>query len=104
MIFVPAQYAPVTAAQVYQNLSGSEALIDYCMARNSDAAAQTLSIWIVPAGGVNDSSNLRSVVSIAAGASNVFREIIGDCLGNGESIWLQATAATISIKVSGRLR
>lgn len=105
MILAASQFVPATATQVFSNATAGEVLIDYFVARNNDTAQQTLSVWMVPSGGVNDNSNLRTVVTIAPGQSYIFTEIVGDVLAGYDSLWLMAsTVSTIAVKVSGRQR
>ena len=99
MILIPAQFAPTTQT-AYPNYTGSEFIVDYCVARNSDTIPQTLMIWV----GASDASGLRLAVTINPGQTYICSEIVGDTLAATEAMWVSATAATIAIKVSGRSR
>jgi len=93
--------APTSKYQASAN--GKGAWIDKFTARNHAASTQSLSVWLVPSGGVPDNTNLKKVKSFAVGEDYAFPEIVGQLLGPGDSIYWQASAAgSISGSSNGR--
>lgn len=80
------------------------AIIDKMTATNTTASAATVSVYLVPPGGLaNDATLVVKAASIAAGATYKFPEVVGHTLKAGGSIRVAASAAdSITIRASGR--
>lgn len=90
---------PLTAADSVKTA------IDKFTAVNTGAANATLTVHLVPAGGAAGPANAFSKTLTAAGTSGAswpFPDIVGHVLEAGDSISTIASAATISIRASGR--
>lgn len=75
--------------------------IDKFTAVNTGAANATLTVHLVPSGGAASVTNAFSK-TLAPGASWPFPDVVGHVLEAGDSISTIASAATISIRASGR--
>lgn len=97
-----AQDAPTTQTTVYP--ASARTYIDKLTATNTTVAALTISFNIVPNGGTVGSTNLLAkTISIAAGASYMFPEIVGHVLAPGDFLSCLASATGITIRASGRV-
>jgi hypothetical protein len=100
-VFIQTKFASDTVAAEF--VAGQQVRIDKFTANNTDAAAQTLTVHVVPNGGTADASNKQLEVEIEAGYSYLCGEIVGMDLEQGDSLWVEASAAsTISIRSNGR--
>jgi hypothetical protein len=86
---------PLTAADSVKTL------IDKFTAVNTGGSNATLTVHLIPPSGTAGPTNAFSKI-IAPGASWPFPDVVGHVLEAGGSISTIATAATISINVSGR--
>jgi hypothetical protein len=100
-VYIQTKFASDTLTEEF---SASAAVrIDKFTANNVDAAAQTLTVHVVPSGLSADDSNKQLVVEIEPGFSYLCGEIVGMDLEAGDSIHvLASTASTISIRSNGR--
>ena len=99
---VVAAYASNAEATVYTS-TGMRAIIDKFTGYNSNAAAVTLTIKIVPNGVAAGATNIMVVKSLATGETYTFPEVVGHTLESGGFISTLASAATsVVIRVSGR--
>lgn len=93
------------ASLLYTSPAGGKGTyLDVATALNDNAAAQTVTLHIVPSGGgaaaVNQQIKARS---LAPGASDLLPEIRGKFLDPGDMVYGTASAATsISLFMSGR--
>jgi hypothetical protein len=103
-VFVEGSFAPNAQTTIY-TASGIAALIDKFTATNTDAAAHTISINLVPFSGAVGASNLAvSAKTLLPGETYTFPEITAHVLNSGDFISVIASAAnTITIRVSGRM-
>jgi hypothetical protein len=93
------------AAMIYTAPAGGKgAWIDTATAVNDNAAAQTLTLYRVPAAGAAGAANqLTKAKSIAAGATDLVPEVRGKFLKPGDAIWgLASAASAISLELVGR--
>jgi hypothetical protein len=103
-VLIAHQDAEAASTQKYVSPSnGKGTWIDKFTGRNHAAGTQSLSVWLVPAGGTADNTNLVKVKSFASGEEYAFPELVGKFLAAGDSIYWQATAgASISGGANGR--
>jgi len=101
---VSAKYAGTTGAPDYAAASGARAILDKFTATNTHSSAITLTVNIVPAGGVVDSSNrIVSGRSINAGEAADLSELKNQVLNPGDFLAAVASVgAKLVIRVSGR--
>lgn len=79
------------------------ASLDKVTATNTAAVARTVSVSLVPPGGTADDTNLvAKAVSIAAGATYGFPELVGHVLATGGALSAIASGAGVVFRVSGR--
>ena len=100
---IPAKQAESSQTTQY-TATNVRTIIDKFTGTNTTAGAVTLSVNLVTSGGTAGSDNLiAKTVSIAAGATYTFPEIVGHVLNSGDFISTLASAATsITIRASGR--
>lgn len=100
---IPAKQAENTQQMQY-TATNVRTIIDKFTGTNTSAGAVTLSVNLVTAGDTAGDQNLiTKTVSIAAGATYSFPEIVGHVLNSGDFISTIASAATsITIRASGR--
>ena len=105
-VLVPGVFAPTgAAAALYTSPSGGKGTwIDTATACNDNAAAQTLTLFRVPAGeGATPDNQIVKAKSIGIGATDLLQELRGKFLNPGDAIWAIAGAASaIALDVSGR--
>lgn len=84
--------------------AGVTTIIDKFTATNTSGAAATLSVNLVTSGDVAGTNNLvTKTVSIAAGATYAFPEVVGHILNPGSFVSTIASASNaLSIRASGR--
>jgi hypothetical protein len=84
--------------------TGNGTWVDKFTGTNTSGATATLSIWLVPDGGVPGDDNLVvKEKSITAGGTDLLLELIGKFLDPGDSIHWEASAATsITAGANGR--
>jgi hypothetical protein len=101
---INAKYAAAAGASEYVVVPTIKAaIIDKFTAWNSDAAAITLTVWLVPSGGAHDNTNLMATVSVAPNASAELATMQNQVLGTGDTIFISAsTANRLAVRVSGR--
>lgn len=102
-VLIQSQYAPAVLTAMYTNTTAGDVILDKFIARNNDSAMQTLTIYIVPSGGVADNSTKDYVTAIGPGDNDVCGAIVGIDLAVNDSLQvLASTASTIAIRASGR--
>lgn len=101
---IPAKYASASGAQEYKAPpTGVCTIIDKFTCWNSSGAGETLTVYLLPAGGTHDASNQIAAKAISAGALADFSELQNQILNAGESIYVTAsTGSKLSIRASGR--
>lgn len=105
VLFPSAFLANGAVALLYTSpVGGKGTYLDVATALNDNAAAQTVTINIVPAGGGVAAGNQQvKAKSVAAGVTDLLPEIRGKFLAAGDSVWGAGGAATsISLFLSGR--
>lgn len=100
---IEAKYASTSAATEY-TATGVRTIIDKFTATNTDAAAVTLTVYIVPSGQTAGATyTVISAKSIAAGATADLSELQNQILNSGDFISVFAsTASKLVIRMSGR--
>ncbi len=99
---ISAKYAANAETTEY-TASGLRTIIDKFTGYNGTGGAVTLTIKLVPNGGTAGASNIIVVRAIAAGATDVFSEVVGHSLEPGGFISVLASAATsVVIRSTGR--
>jgi len=103
-VLVPAQTANNSQSTVY-TATGVTAIIDKFTATNYSAAAATISVNLVTAGGTAGNNDLIvKTKTLQAGETYTFPELVGHVLNPGGLIsTLAGTASAINIRVSGRV-
>jgi hypothetical protein len=102
-LFIPAKLAAVEPTVQY-GVSGLQAIIDKFTATNTGDAEASLSVHIVPMGEeVGPANAVVSNCTIAAGEACLCPELVGQVIGDGESIVTSSSAEVIAIRCSGRL-
>jgi hypothetical protein len=105
-VLIPGVFAATGAAtMLYTSPPGGKGTwIDAATATNDNAAAQTLTLYRVPAGETATADNLvAKAKSIGIGATDLLPELRGKFLKPGDAIWAVAGAASaIALDVSGR--
>lgn len=84
--------------------AAESAVVKHAVACNTSGASVTLTVSIVPSGGAADGTHrVLSAMPIAAGDSLPLTDLLGEaCLGTGDSIHAQASAATaIDLVITG---
>jgi hypothetical protein len=102
-IFISGKLAAIEPTVQY-GIVGQQGIIDKFTATNTGDAEATFSVYLVPQG--QEAGVANAVVSnctIAPGEACLCPELIGQVIGNGESIVTSASAEVISIRCSGRL-
>lgn len=103
MILIQTKFAEAILTSEYSQASA--AIIDKFVANNVDTVDRTLTIHVVPESGTPGNSNKVCVVTLSPGASYLVPELTGDTIHSGESIRVQADAASaIVIRATGRAR
>ena len=101
-VLIQSQDAPIVQAALYTAVNLT-ATIDKLTATNTTPGAVMISVNLVPGGDVVGSGNLiAKTVSIAAGGSYNFPEVVGHDLADGDSISVLASAAGVTVRASGR--
>ncbi len=103
-VLVPAQTINNTQTTMY-TATGVTAIIDKFTATNYSAAAATISVNLITAGGVSGNDNLIvKTKTLQASETYTFPELVGHVLNPGGLIsTLAGTASAINIRVSGRV-
>ena len=103
-VLVPAQTINNTQTTMY-TASGVTAIIDKFTATNYSAAAATISVNLITAGGASGNDNLIvKTKTLQPAETYTFPELVGHVLPVGGFIsTLAGTASTINIRASGRL-
>jgi hypothetical protein len=101
---VEAKFAENAQTTQYTAPPGTRTVVDKFTATNVTGASATLAINIIPSSGTAGSSNvITQTKTIAAGATEVLPEQVGQILGPGDAIsTLAGTASAIVIRISGR--
>jgi hypothetical protein len=102
-VLVPAQTINNTQTTMY-TATGVTAIIDKFTATNYSAAAATISVNLVTAGGTAGNNDLIvKTKTLQAGETYTFPELVGHVLRpSGFISTLAGTASAINIRVSGR--
>lgn len=100
---IEAKYSSNSAIVDYTS-TGVTTIIDKFTATNVDSGAQTLSIWIVPSGGVfGTDRQILKQLSFSAGETKDLSELRNQIIMSGGVIYTQASVANaIVIRMSGR--
>jgi hypothetical protein len=102
-VLIESQDTPIAQTTLYTSTNATSA-IDAMTATNTTGAIQKISVNLVPFGGAVGANNLLvSQVSIAAGGSYQFPELVGHVLAAGDFISVLATATGITLRASGRV-
>jgi hypothetical protein len=103
-VLVPAQTINNTQTTMY-TASGVTAIIDKFTATNYSAAAATISVNLVTAGGTAGNNDLIvKTKTLQASETYTFPELVGHVLNPGGFIsTIAGTASAINIRVSGRV-
>jgi hypothetical protein len=103
-------YVGLTNATIYTSPAGLSTVLDIFTATNTDSAAQTLNVYLVPVGGtpINPpalNANLSvSALSIGSGQTVTLSAPQGQVIGGGGFIVASASkASSIAIAISGRV-
>lgn len=91
------------SAATYYTATNVQARIDKCTVTNPQAAAETVTIYLLPTGGTAGVANVViSARSVNAGETYTCPEVVGQWLNAGGFIQaLSSTAAKISLRISG---
>jgi len=101
-VLIESQDAPIAQATLY-TATGVTATIDRMTATNTTAGVLTISVNLLPPAGAAGATNLfAKAISLAAGTSYQFPEIVGHDLAPGGAISVIASATGIAIRASGR--
>ena len=103
-VLVPAQTINNTQTTMY-TATGVTAVIDKFTATNYSAAAATISVNLVTAGGTASNNDLIvKTKTLQASETYTFPELVGHVLNPGGFIsTIAGTASAINIRVSGRV-
>ena len=103
-VLVPAQTINNTQTTMY-TATGVTAIIDKFTATNYSAAAATISVNLVTAGGTAGNNDLIvKTKTLQASETYAFPELVGHVLSpNGFISTIAGTASAINIRVSGRV-
>lgn len=102
VVLIESQDTPVAQTTLYIS-TGQTTAIDKMTATNTTAGPQTISVNVVPFGGTVGAPNLLAkAISIAAGGSYQFPEIVGHVLAPGDFISVIASVTGITLRASGR--
>jgi hypothetical protein len=103
-VLVPAQTINNTQTTMY-TATGVTAIIDKFTATNYSAAAATISVNLITAGGASGNDNLIvKTKTLQASETYTFPELVGHVLNPGGFIsTIAGTASAINIRVSGRV-
>lgn len=103
-VLVPAQTINNTQTTMY-TATGVTAIIDKFTATNYSAAAATISVNLVTAGGTASNNDLIvKTKTLQASETYTFPELVGHVLNPGGFIsTIAGTASAINIRVSGRV-
>jgi hypothetical protein len=103
-VLVPAQTINNTQTTMY-TATGVTAIIDKFTATNYSAAAATISVNLVTAGGTASNDDLIvKTKTLQASETYTFPELVGHVLNPGGFIsTIAGTASAINIRVSGRV-
>lgn len=103
MVLIESQDAPIAQTTLYSPAAGVTATVDRMTATNTTAGALTISVNILPPSTVAGAANLfAKTVSIAAGGSYQFPEIVGHDIAPGGGLSVIASGAGIALRASGR--
>lgn len=102
-VLIQSRDTPIADTTVYIS-AGQTTRVDKMTATNTTAAALTISVNMVPSGGsVGATNQLVKTLSIAAGQSYAFPEIVGHSMAAGDFISVIASATGITLRASGRV-
>lgn len=101
---VPLQSTAVAATDTtYIAATTSIRMIDKLTAYNSDTAARTITVNLVPSAGSAATANITVVKNLLAGETYTFPEIVGHYLAAGDFLSAKAsTAAVVNLRASAR--
>ena len=92
-----------TITTQYTAGTGTRTIVDKFVAHNTNAGAQTLTVYLVASGGTASGEEVMIAKSLSAGETYTFPELVGHVLNAGGFIATNASAATsINIRISGR--
>lgn len=90
------QFVATGSAADYFTAGGTGVRIDFLSVVNSDSAAHTVSIWLVPSGGSLGNSNVSTLnKTVQPGQTWNSPNELGAVLGAGDTIWAMASAASV---------
>lgn len=97
-----AHFAAASETPIYTAPAGSRVIVDKVVAQST--AGGTLTLKIVPAGGIAAPSNLIYAKTFSAGDSYLFPEMVGNVLEPGDAISeLAGVVSTVVLRISGRV-
>lgn len=101
---ISSKYAASSATTEYTAPASTRTLIDKFTATNTDGAAQTITVYIVPSGGSAGGSNIIvSAFSMAAGETKDFSSLQNQILNTGDFVSVFASVPSkVVIRLSGR--
>lgn len=102
-VLIQSQDTPIVQTDLYVS-TGVTSTIDKLTATNTAATTQSISVNLIPSAGAAGANNLiAKTISILAGQSYQFPEIVGHDLAPGDKISAIASLAGITIRCSGRV-
>lgn len=102
-VLIESQDAPVTQTTLYTSTNVTTT-IDKMTATNTTNATQTISVNLVPpAGSVGSGNLIAKTISILAGQSYQFPEIVGHDLAPSGIVSVIASLTGVTIRASGRV-
>ncbi len=101
---INAQYASAADTTLYTSAPLTTTIIDKFTATNRDAVAQTLTVHLVPSGGISDDSNvIVDAVSLAAHEAIDVDILKNHILSPGDLITVSASVGSkVVVRSSGR--
>lgn len=104
-LIVP-QLAPNSDTALFTVPTGWSVRIDAMTVTNNDTSARTITVWLVPAGDTAGTDNVVvNAQSVLAGKSLQLAACVGQVLGAGDSIHVQASVASqVMIMASGQVQ
>lgn len=100
---VSAKEAETAQTTQYTAPAGTRAILDKVTGTNTGASSAQLSFNLVPTGGSAGASNtIVKTKTLGAGECYTFPEIVGHVLSPGDFVSTLASAASVTIRISGR--
>jgi hypothetical protein len=100
---VSAKEAETTQTTQYTAPAGTRVILDKVTGTNTGAGSAQLSFNLVPLGGSAGASNtVVKTKALSPGECYTFPEIVGHVLAPGDFVSTLASAASVTIRISGR--